>query len=163
MSAGIILASASRTRIALLAAAGVGFAARQVGIDERAVELPLIAAGKSPAELALALAEAKALAVSQSDRAALVIGADQTLEFGSRRWTKAATLGEAREQLLALAGKTHALHAGLAAARGGRILWRHVETARLTMRALAPAEVDAYLGTRSINLGSAAGAIGRSG
>ena len=60
----IVLASGSRTRIALLAAAGVSFKAQAAAIDERAVEAPLRAAGKSAAEIAVALAEAKALAVA---------------------------------------------------------------------------------------------------
>ena len=141
----LILASASHARAVMLTAAGVEFEAKPAPIDERAVEAPLIAKGRKPATLALALAEAKALAVCKREPQALVIGADQTLEFGERHWTKPTTIDAAREQLLTLAGGTHRLHAGAAVARDGKILWRHVETARLAMRALSGAEVDDYL------------------
>jgi len=76
---------------------------------------------------------------------ALVIGADQTLDFGSRRWTKPRSLGDARQQLLALSGNTHALHSAVAAARNGRIVWRHRDTAKLTMWTFGAKFVEGYL------------------
>jgi septum formation protein len=54
-------------------------------------------------------------------------------------------MDEARAQLLALSGRTHRLHAAVAIARGGSVLWRHIDTAALTMRRLTAGEVDAYL------------------
>jgi septum formation protein len=98
----LILASGSATRSALLKAAGVPFEVRASGVDERAVEQPLLDAGKSPAEVALALAEAKALDVSRLMAGALVIGADQTLDFAGKRWVKPASIAAAREQLALL-------------------------------------------------------------
>lgn len=141
--ATIILASASAARKAVLAGAGVAFEVIPANVDERAVEAPLLAAGKSPAEVALALAEAKALAVPSGD--ALVIGADQTLDLDGARFVKPESIAAARDQIEALSGRTHRLHSGLAGARGGRIVWRHVGTAALTMRALSAGEIDAYL------------------
>jgi nucleoside triphosphate pyrophosphatase len=143
--ARLILASASRTRIALLSAVGVDFEACSAPIDEREIEAPLLAANWRPADIALALAEAKALAVSRDNPQALVIGADQVLGLGLVRMTKPASLAAARDQLMALSGRTHALHNGLVAARGGAIVWRWEETALLTMRVLTPAVIEAYL------------------
>ncbi len=60
--ARIILASGSPTRIAILNAVGIPFEAMASRVDERMVEAPLIAAGKSPAGIAVALAKAKAIA-----------------------------------------------------------------------------------------------------
>jgi septum formation protein len=37
------------------------------------------------------------------------------------------------------------LRTGLAGALGGAVVWRHLDTARLTMRALSPGFVDDYL------------------
>ena len=142
----VVLASASSARRALLEAAGVAFVVKPAGIDERAVEVPLIAGGASPADLASALADEKALAVSREDGGALVIGADQTLDVDGTRWTKPANLAEAREQLARLSGREHRLHSAVAIARGGTLLWRHREEARLTLRPLTAAEIDAYLG-----------------
>jgi septum formation protein len=143
--ARIILASQSATRVALLKAAGVAFEALPARIDERMVEEPLRAAGRSAAEIALALAEAKASGIGKADRAALVIGADQTLECDGRQWHKPATLEEARSQLVTLAARTHELHTAVAGVRGGSVIWRHLDSARLTMRPLSLAFIKAYL------------------
>lgn len=146
MSMGrIILASASPARQAILARAGIAFSVRIPAVDERAVEVPLLAAGVPPREIAIALAEAKSLAGNEESPEVLTIGADQILEQDGRRWTKPGSLGEARAQLLALSGRTHLLHSAVAAARRGEIVWSHVETARLTLRVLSQAFVDKYL------------------
>jgi septum formation protein len=141
----LVLASGSAARSALLAAAGVSFTIRPAAIDERAVEIPLTAGGASPADVAAALAEAKAVAVSRDAPDALVIGADQTLDFDGRRWTKPATLAEAREQLARLSGREHRLHSAVAVARDGRVTWHHAASAGLTMRPLTASAIDAYL------------------
>jgi septum formation protein len=141
----VVLASASAVRRNLLAAAGVPFDVEPAPIDERAVEAPLVKSGASPGEIAAALAEAKAVAVSQARNGALVVGADQTLDLDGHRGTKSETLAEARAHLVRLAGRSHRLHSALAAARDGNLLWRHLSTATLTMRALTPTEIDAYL------------------
>jgi septum formation protein len=143
--ARIILASTSPTRIGLLKAAGIAFDAVPPGVDERAVEAPLVARGADAGGIAAALAEAKALAVSRREPEASVIGADQTLACDGRQWHKPKDMAEAKAQLLALSGRTHELHTGLAGARGGAVAWRHLDTARLTMRTLSPDFVDDYL------------------
>jgi septum formation protein len=141
----IVLASASASRSALLRNAGIAFAAKPAAIDERAIEAPLAASGSAPSAIAMALAEAKALAVADNETAALVVGADQVLSLDDRCWHKPASLGEAREQLKALSGRTHELHTAIAAARGGGIAWRHHEAARMTMRRLSPETIEQYL------------------
>lgn len=141
----IVLASASPTRRAMLGNAGIRFAVRPSPIDERAVEASLSAASKSPRKIAEALAVAKALAVQGDSPDSLILGADQVLEGDGRRWNKPGSLSEARVQLRALSGKTHLLHSAVAAARQGKIVWKAVDTARLTMRTLSDAFIDAYL------------------
>jgi septum formation protein len=140
----LILASGSSTRAAILRNAGIPFTVRPAAVDERAVEAPLVARGCTPKEIALALAEAKATAVSAGSDG-LVIGADQTLDLDGRPWTKPASLDVARRQVAALSGKTHALHAAVVTARAGAIVWRHVESAQLTMRTLTARQIDLYL------------------
>ena len=66
----------------------------------------------------------------------LVIGADQMLELDGERLTKPADMEAARRQLLKLSGKTHSLHSAVVCARGGEIVWQHVEPASMTMRRL---------------------------
>jgi len=143
--AEIVLASASASRAGLLRNAGIAFAARPAVIDERAVEAPLVAAGAAPDDIAMALAEAKALTVAKLGPDALVVGADQVLSADGRCWHKPADIGEARAQLLALAGRTHELHTAVAVARAGAVAWRHRETARMTMREMTAEAVDTYL------------------
>jgi septum formation protein len=125
--------------------AGIEFTVMPAKIDERAVEAPLAASARSPAEIAAALAEAKALSVAAARPEALVIGADQVLSADGRVWHKPANLAEARDQLIALSGRTHELHAAIAVVRGTDIGWRHAETVRLTMRPLTADFIDDYL------------------
>ena len=142
----LVLASASAIRAQLLANAGLKFEIIPSEVDERAAEEPLLEAGMSSEDIALVLAETKAATVAVEQPGALVIGADQTLDFEGKRLTKPATLEEARRQLLAMSGMSHTLCAGVVVARDGEAIWRHVETARMYMRDLQPAEIGRYLG-----------------
>ncbi len=145
LSPSIVLASQSTTRMDILRGAGIDFIAVPADVDERAIEDRLVGAGVSPGDIALALAEAKALAVAVDHPEALVIGADQTLEAGGERWHKPSSLEAARAQLLALSGRTHHLRSAVVGVRDGDVRFRDVATATLTMRAFSGAEVDAYL------------------
>jgi septum formation protein len=139
----LILASQSRARQALLANAGIDFEAVPADIDERALQK---ASGLSaPGEIAAFLARAKALAVSQQKPGKFVVGADQTLALGMRLFSKPANRSQAAEQLRALAGHSHELHSAVAVAREGKILFDHVAIARMSMRRLGEAEIEAYL------------------
>ena len=141
----LILASGSRSRRALLENAGLAFEVVPADLDERAAEAPLLEAGATPEDIALALAMAKASMVSEAHSGALVIGADQMLELHGERLTKPEDMEAARHQLLRLSGKTHTLHAAVCCARGGEIVWQHVEPAHMTMRKLTPQFIGRYL------------------
>jgi septum formation protein len=99
----------------------------------------------NPSAVAALLARAKALRVAAAVPGRLVVGADQTLALGSRRFDKPADRTAARAQLQALAGSTHELHAAVAVARDENVLFEHVAVARLTMRALSDPVLDRYL------------------
>jgi septum formation protein len=129
----------------MLKNAGLSFEAKPAPIDERAIDAALIAEDRTPSEIALALAEAKAIAVSRAEPAATVIGADQTLEVDGIGLAKPRNIEEARQQLERLAGRGHALHSGVAAARAGSVAWRHLDTALLTMRKMSHGFIDSYL------------------
>ena len=141
----IILASRSPFRQMLLRNAGLTFEAMAAAIDERAIEDSLSADRLSPAEVALALAEAKALDVASARPEALVIGSDQTLSLGERVFHKPADLSDAREHLRAMSGRTHELNSAVILVQNGAIAWRHVSTARLTMRVLSDDFIGRYL------------------
>ncbi len=141
----LILASKSAARAAMLRQAGLAVDLAPADIDERALDEALAREGRDPADIARALGEAKALAVSRVHPDALVIGADQTLALGPRRFSKPADLAAARDNLLALRGRTHHLHSGVALARGGAIAFSTVASAAMTMRSFSDAFLDAYL------------------
>ncbi|MCX8293299.1 Maf-like protein [Phyllobacterium sp. 0TCS1.6A] len=141
----IILASKSPFRALLLKNAGVEFTGQSANIDERAVEAPLYDSGASPEDVALVLAEAKALDVSESNPGALVIGSDQTLSLDDEVLHKPADMEAARLQLLKLSGKTHHLNSAVVIARDGQTLWRHVAVARMTLRELDPGFIGRHL------------------
>ena len=141
----LVLASASGARRDVLRAAGIKFEIQPAQIDERTAEAPLVAAGATPADIALALAMIKATAVSALRPGDWVIGADQVLELDGERLTKPVDMAAARRQLLALSGKTHELHSAIVCARDGEIVWQDADTARLTMRNLTPQSIGRYL------------------
>lgn len=139
----LMLASKSAARRALLEAAGIPVEIEPADIDERAVEAR---AGADDAEMAAALLareKAKAVAARHPDR--MVLGADQTLALGARRFSKAADRAGAREQIAALRGRTHTLHSAVAVVAGGAVVFEHVDAAHLTMRAFSDDFLDRYL------------------
>ena len=93
----------------------------------------------------MVLAELKAQRVSQRHKDALVIGADQMLQCGGIWFDKPADLDHARGHLIALRGKTHELLSAVCVVRDGEVLWRHLESAQLTMRPFSDAFIDEYL------------------
>ncbi len=145
MAEKIILASASPFRKTMLVSAGLVVEAVPADLDERALEAPLEGSGASPEDVALVLAEAKALNVSERHPGALVLGCDQTLALGDEVFHKPRDMEGARRHLLALSGRTHQLNSAAVLARGGETLWRHVGIARLTMRKLDPAVIGRHL------------------
>jgi septum formation protein len=139
----LILASQSRARQILLSNAGIPFDAVPARIDERAVQED--SGLSAPSEVAGLLACEKALFVSSRSPTRHVVGADQTLAFGNRLFSKPGGRAQAVEQLRLLAGHTHELYSAVAVAHGGKIVFADVSIARMTMRRLGEGEIEAYL------------------
>jgi septum formation protein len=125
-------------------------------VDEEAAKAGLRAEGLSPRDQADALAEMKALRVSQK-HAGLVIGADQMLACEGQVFDKAGSIDEARERLRFFRGRTHELLTAAVIARDGEVIWRVVRTPRLTMRTFSDAFLENYLATEGP---SALGSVG---
>ena len=100
---GIVLASNSASRKAMLEAAGIAFEAEGAAVDERALEAEM--EGAEPAEIAQALAAAKAAALSAARPDALVLGSDSLVEVDGRRFDKPANCDNAAEHLRFFSGK----------------------------------------------------------
>lgn len=140
----LILASQSGSRKAMLEAAGVPFEALPAQLDERALEQTLGHA--APAQIALALAEAKALAVAALHPGRLVLGSDSLVEAGGRRFDKPASREEAAAHLRSFSGQTMQLHSAAALVRDSQVVWSHAAVARLAVRDLSDAFITTYLG-----------------
>lgn len=139
----VVLASASASRRAMLEAAGVAFSVQPANIDERALEDEM--ADADPAEIAQALAAAKAAQISGDKPGVWVLGSDSLVEVDGRRFDKPASRGEAAAHLRFFSGRVMTLHSAAALAKGGRIDWVGSDFARLAVRVLSDAFIAAYL------------------
>ena len=141
----LVLASASPTRAQLLSAAGISFDVKPASVDEDALKDSLLAEGVGAAAVADALAELKAVRVSTRQHDALVLGADQVLEFEDELISKCETMAGAAALLSRLRGKTHMLITSAVLAQDGTPIWRHTSRIKLTMRAFSDAFLADYL------------------
>lgn len=141
----LILASSSAIRAQLLRAAGAEPVCVSPRVDESAIRAALTAEGATPRDIADALAESKARKVAQRHPQDWVLGCDQVLAAGGECLEKPATLDAARAQLLRLRGQTHQLLSAAVLYHRAEPVWRHVGVARLTMRDVSDAYLDAYL------------------
>jgi septum formation protein len=141
----LILASASPARRRMLEAAGVPFEVRVPDFDEGGVKASLRTRGLGAAELAGALAAAKAEAVSAAS-GETVLGSDQTLELDDGSMLdKAGTREELERQLRRLSGRAHRLHAAAGIVEAGECIWQHVESVTMVVRPLGDEFVRDYL------------------
>ncbi|MFC0206223.1 Maf family protein [Novosphingobium soli] len=139
----IVLASKSASRRAMLEAAAIPFRCQPADVDERAIEAGLGAV--EPGQVALALAEAKALAVSRGTPQELVLGSDSLVSCGGRRFDKPASRKDAAEHLRFFSGRVMELHSAATLARDGVALWSEGAVARLRVATLSEAFIARYL------------------
>ena len=132
-----ILASESARRVDLLRAAGYDFETRRSGFPE-------VTLG-DPKETAETNARGKALAVAEEDPDEVVLAADTVVYVP----VEGSILGQAKSDeevcrmLQLLRGRVHEVHSGVAVARGGELVVRHVVTS-VRMRAFGDEELGAY-------------------
>lgn len=138
----LILASTSPIRGTLLANAGVAYAAEAPGVDEAAIKAGFQG---DDAALTVALAEAKAVAVSARRSGALVIGSDSLVSVEGRRFDKPAGRETAAEHLRFFSGKAMELTSAVVLVQGGETIWRHAARATLQVRPLSEGFIANYL------------------
>lgn len=143
--APLILASGSAARRTLLESCGLPLDIIKPHVDEKAIAASLLEQSHSPAEIAIALAHAKAEAVALKHPARLVLAADQTLDLDGSLFMKPIDRAGARSQLLRLSGKAHHLHSAAALRRGETLLWAGISSATLIMRDFNAGFLDTYL------------------
>jgi len=125
----------------MLGAAGIPFRAQPANVDERAIELAL--EGAAPAEVALELARAKALAVFAPGE--VVLGSDSLVSCEGRRFDKPASRDQAAQHLRFFSGKAMELHSAAALVRDGEVLWSDTAVATLHVAGLSDRFIEAYL------------------
>lgn len=137
----LLLASSSPIRRAMLEAAGIEFEARAPGIDEDRVKARLSQAG----DIATELARSKALAVSEGELGAWVIGSDSVVSVHGRLFDKPRDRGDAADHLRFFSGNSMRLTSAVVLARGGSVDWTHAATATLRVRPLSEEFIEDYL------------------
>ena len=125
----------------MLEHAGVGFESVPANVDESAEK----ARHRDAAELATALAEAKALAVSAGRPRDWVIGSDSVVNVGGCLFEKPRDRAQAAEHLRFFSGKPMRLTSAVALARGGAVDWSFCDSALLQVREFSGAFIDSYL------------------
>jgi septum formation protein len=109
------------------------------------------------AELAMALAEAKAGDVSARRRGDWVIGGDSLASVEHRRFSKARDRDEAAEHLRFFSGRIMYLTSAVALARDGQVEWNYVGQAILHFRPLSDAFIADYLAAEWPEVGQCVG------
>lgn len=141
----LVLASASAARARLLADAGIAADCDPAAIDEGAIKQTFRREGRTAADCAARLAEAKALAVAALHPDRLVLGADQLLDCDGDWLDKPTDIADARRQLGMLRGRDHTLVTAAAVVRNRDVLWRALAEPRVTMRCFSDAFLEHYL------------------
>ncbi|HUN27448.1 MAG TPA: nucleoside triphosphate pyrophosphatase [Steroidobacteraceae bacterium] len=140
MSRRLILASTSAYRRALLERLALEFSCLPPGIEEPHL------AGEAPRERAIRLAHAKAAAVAAHHPEGVVIASDQVAAAGASILDKPGEPDRARRQLERLSGTTAEFYtACVVACPAAGFTERHLDTTRVSFRALSDAEIERYV------------------
>jgi septum formation protein len=140
-----ILASGSAIRAQLLTQAGMTFDTIVARVDEQMIKEALVAEEAAPRDIADTLAELKARKISEKHPGALVLGADQVLDYKGTLLSKPASIDDARAQLKLMRGNLHSLLSAAVICEDGKPIWRHIGQVRLRMRDVSDAYLDDYL------------------
>ena len=138
----LVLASASRQRLALL---------RRMGVEPDEVmaaqldESPL--RGETPRRLATRLARAKAEAVAALRPQAMIVAADTVVARGRRILPKPKDREEAGAMLDLLSGASHMVYTGVCVMRAGKPVGERLSRTKIRLKRLSAAERAAYLDT----------------
>ncbi len=157
MNQRIILASGSAIRRDILDGAGLDYEVIVRPVDEAAIKASMLAENSRLRDIADALAEAKAMRVSRQEPG-LVIGADQIMVMDNHLFDKPKDMDEARERLLSMRGKSHALIGAVVICENGAPVWRHMCQTKLWVRDFSDEFLDWYIKTEGEALTKSVGA-----
>lgn len=140
----LILGSTSVYRKELMLKLGIPFETVKPSCDEDTLKKTLLAEGKSPLQVAESLAFAKAASLNNEFKSAVVIGGDQLVDFDGHIIGKSKTFEKAKEQLQAMAGRTHNLITSIAILHEDK---KHTlnHISKMKMKKLTSTEIENYL------------------
>ena len=157
MNKTLILASTSQIRRQILDGAGVDYEVKPSHVDEASIKASMLQNDVSPRDIADALAEAKAMKISQFNPG-FVIGADQIMVMDKKIYDKPKNMLDARERLLSMRGKTHYLVGAVVICENGQSVWRHMSKTSLHVRDFSDEFLDEYLSAEGEGVLSSVGA-----
>jgi septum formation protein len=136
----LILASASPARLRTLRAAGLDPEVVVSGVDEDDVDADSIA------DLALKLAQLKAVAVAAHQPRALVVGCDSVLELEGEALGKPADAAEAIERWQRMRGRSGVLYTGHCVIDTHREVWlARTAATQVRFATVSDEEIEAYV------------------
>lgn len=150
----LILASASSIRAQMLDAAGIEFEVQPAELDEAGIKAAHEGDG---AELAVKLASAKAIAVSELRPGDWVVGSDSLVTAAGCMFAKPNDRSEAADHLRLFSGQPMILTSAVALARDGAVDFSHVQSATLHVRALSDDFIESYLDAEWPDVGACVG------
>ena len=142
---GIILASGSRSRAAMLVASGLDIKIEPADINEAHVKAICLSQGRQVEYVAALLARKKADLVSERNNGAYVIGADQMLDCGGTWFDKPNDMASAEETLRVLRGRCHDLVTSASVVFNGKEVWKQTDRATLHVRDVSDFFIEQYL------------------
>jgi septum formation protein len=129
----------------MLDAAGVAHEAIPAHVDEAAIRDDLLAKGQDSRAIARALAEAKALFVSNTHAGRWVLGGDSIVSVGGRHYEKPRSRDDAAAHLRSFSGQVMKLDSAAVLARDGAVVDWVSDDAYLEVRDLSDAFIETYL------------------
>ena len=141
----IILASASRSRAAMLVASGLTIKIEPADINEARVKDVCLSEGRNVDYVAALLARKKAKLISRRNKEAFVIGADQMLDCGGTWFDKPIDLASAEKTLKAIRGRCHDLVTSVSVVQNEKELWQKTDRATLQVREFSDFFIERYL------------------
>lgn len=135
----LLLASTSPRRKDLLQSLGVPFKIVAPKFEETPTSL-------APTAECLLFAEEKARSVLADHPDAWVLGSDTLIDCDGEKLGKPIDTEDAVRILTKLSGRTHLVHTAVVLLGGGKES-KHVETARVTFRAMTETEIRSYIAT----------------
>jgi len=138
----LILASQSPARLTTLRAAGLRPEVIVSGVDESRIE------AERATDLALKLAQLKAVAVAADAPRSLVIGCDSVLEFEGRNYGKPADAADGMDRWRRMRGKAAVLHTGHCVIDTHREVWlSRAAATQVRFAEVSDEEIEAYIAT----------------